>query len=229
MLNKRFIFFICTIYSSSISANNLIINTQEWPPYQYFKGNKFDGSATTVVECVLKKMKLKYQIRVLPWKRAQEEVKLGQAQAFYSAGITDERNSYATPTNKIATYKWYWYLKSNSSFQPNLKGFKEKAEVAAKLGTGPETFLIEQKYNLVSSPKDISNLFDMLEAKRFDAFLSPSEPAIDEMRKRNWNESKFKIIFHSENDLVFYFSKKFVANNKNVVNQFNSFIKKCTF
>uniref|UniRef100_UPI0016488E6B substrate-binding periplasmic protein n=1 Tax=Fluviispira vulneris TaxID=2763012 RepID=UPI0016488E6B len=202
--------------------------TQEWPPYQYFQGNKLQGSATKVVECVLKKMNLNYQIKVLPWKRAQEEVKLGQAQAFFSAGITNERNSYAVPTKKIESYKWYWYLKSNSSFNPNLKEFKEKAEVAAKLGTGPETFLIEQKYNLVTSPKDISNLFDMLEAKRFDAFLSPKEPATDEMKKRNWNKSKFKIIFHSENPLVFYFSKKFISNNKNVVNQFNSFIKECS-
>ncbi|WP_186643768.1 substrate-binding periplasmic protein [Fluviispira vulneris] len=225
---KRAILFICILYSTSISANNLLVNTQEWPPYQYFNGNKFEGSATRVVECVLKKMKLKYEIRVLPWKRAQEEVKLGKAHAFYSAGITDERNNYAIPTNKIANYRWYWYLKSTSSLNPNLKEFKEKAEVAAKIGTGPENFLIEQKYNIVASPKDVTYLFDMLEANRFDAFLSPFEAATEEIKKRNWNESKFKIFFHSENDLVFYFSKQFVANNKNAVKKFNSLIKECS-
>jgi polar amino acid transport system substrate-binding protein len=228
MLYKISIFILCLLYSTTILAQNFIINTQEWPPYQYQKGNQLEGSATKVVKCILKNLKIKYQINVLPWRRAQEEVKLGYAQAFYSAGVTDERNSYAVPTNKIASYKWYWYLKNNSSFNPNSEEFKKKAEVAAKFGTALETYLIEKKFNLVSSPKDISNLFDMLEAERFDAFLSPEEPAIEEMKNRNWNKNKFKVVFHSENPLVFYFSKKFVLNNNKIVNQFNSFIEKCT-
>lgn len=60
-------------------AQNLMINTQIWPPYQYQVGNQLEGTATKVVKCVLDKLKIKYQINILPWKRAQEEVKLGYA------------------------------------------------------------------------------------------------------------------------------------------------------
>lgn len=221
------IIFSCLSYFPILYAKKFIINTQDWPPYQVYRNNQLEGSATKVVECIFKRMKMDYQINVLPWKRAQEEVRLGHAQGFYSAGITEERNIFAVPTQKIAYHKWYWFLNKNSPLNPNSPEFKQNAEVAAKFSTGSEYFLKKNKYHIVASPKEIINLFEMLEAKRFDAFLSPEEPAMEVMKKNNWEKNKFKIIFHSNSPLVFYFSKKYVSEHSNIVNQFNSFIKKC--
>jgi polar amino acid transport system substrate-binding protein len=220
---------VCLTCISALYAKKFIVNTQEWPPYQVYQGNHLEGTATKVVKCVLSHMKLDYQINVLPWKRAQEEVRSDHAQAFYSAGITKERDNYAIPTKQIANYKWYWFLAKNSTLEPESPKFKQNSDVAAKFGTGLESFLKENNYRLVASPKEIKNLLEMLEAKRFDAFLSPKEPAMETMKKMNLDKNKFKIIFHSNNVLVFYFSKKYVSENKNAVHQFNSFIKKCGF
>ena len=96
-------------------AKNLRITTQDWPPYQISKGSQITGSATKTVECVLNKLQIPYNIEVLPWKTAQETVKAGKADAFYAAGITTERNTYAVPTEKIANYKWVWVLNKNSN------------------------------------------------------------------------------------------------------------------
>ena len=228
MFIKLLLTFSCLFFIQTLYAEKFIVNTQEWFPYQTYQGDQFEGTATNTVKCILNHMKLDYQINVLPWQRAQEEVKSGHAQAFYSAGITDERNTYAIASNKINSYKWIWYLLINSPFDPKSPDFKQKAEVATKFGTALETYLIKNKYHLVSSPKEVTNLFEMLEAKRFDAFLSPEESAIEAMKKMKLDKKKFKIIFHSNNSLVFYFSKKYVSKNKNIVNQFNSFIKVCS-
>lgn len=104
----------------------------------------------------------------------------------------------------------------------------KKAKVGVKFGTALQTYLIEEKFNLVSAPKDIRNLFNMLEAERFDAFLSPEETANNAMESQNLNKNKFKVVFHSEKSLVFYFSKKFVLDNDKIVTQFNSLIEKCS-
>ena len=67
----------------------------------------------------------------------------------------------------------------------------------------------------------------MLQGKRFDAFLSPEEPALEFMKKNQMNKNNFKFIFHSNNPLVFYFSKKYVEKNQNSVKIFNSYLKNC--
>ncbi|KAB8037638.1 transporter substrate-binding domain-containing protein [Silvanigrella paludirubra] len=224
---KLIIFILVNFIHFQIFAEKFIINTQDWPPYQTIANNIVGGSATKTLECVLKQMKLDYQINVLPWKRAQEDVKLGKAQAFYAAGITNERNDFAVPTEKIANYKWIWIFNKGENLDPTKKEFKKKALLAAKFGTGPETFLAENNYKLVASPKEIHNLFEMLQGKRFDAFLSPEEPALEFMKKNQMNKNNFKFIFHSNNPLVFYFSKKYVEKNQNSVKIFNSYLKNC--
>lgn len=224
---KLIAFFLFTFIPFNLYAEKIMINTQDWPPYQTIENNKIGGIATKTLECVLKRMKLDYKINVLPWKKAQEDVKIGKAQAFYAAGVTNERNSYAVPTNKIADYKWIWILLKNSNLDPNKNEFKKEAIVATKFGTGPEFFLIENNYKSISSPKDVEKLFEMLQGKRFDAFLTPEEPVLELFKNKQINKDNFKFIFHSNNPLVFYFSKKYIAKNKNAVPIFNSFLKNC--
>lgn len=208
-------------------AKKLIINTQDWPPYQTIDNGQVKGSATETLKCVLKKMKIEYSIKVLPWKAAQDQVKDNKADAFYSAGITTERNSYATPTDKIANYKWIWVLNKNSDLDPSKPEFLTTATVAAKFGTGPEFYLYEKNYKVIASPKELIQLFEMLRAKRFDAFLTPEEPTLEVFKNNLVNKEHFKFIFHSNNALVFYFSKKYIKNNPNIIKQFNLALKNC--
>ena len=107
-------------------CKNLRITTQDWPPYQISKRFTNHRQCNKTVECVLNKLQIPYNIEVLPWKTAQETVKAGKADAFYAAGITTERNTYAVPTEKIANYKWVWVLNKNSNLNPlslNLKKY----------------------------------------------------------------------------------------------------------
>ena len=208
-------------------AKKLIINTQDWPPYQIIENNEVKGSATETLKCVFKKMKIEYSIKILPWKLAQDQVKDNKADAFYSAGITTERNSYAVPTDKIANYKWIWVLNKNSNLDPLKPEFLNTGTVAAKFGTGPEFYLYEKNYKVIASPKELIQLFDMLQAKRFDAFLTPEEPMQEVFNKKLVEKNNFKFIFHSNNALVVYFSKKYVKNNPNIIRQFNLALKSC--
>lgn len=215
------------LWEMSLSAESLKITTQNWPPYQVLKDGELAGSATKTVKCVLKKLKIKYTIEVLPWKAAQETVKAGKADAFYAAGITKDRDSYAVPTEKIANFKWIWVINKNSDLDPTTAEFKETATVAAKFGTGPEFYLYEHNFKIIASPKELIQLFEMLQAKRFEAFLTPEEPTTELFKSNVVNKDNFKYIFHSNNDLVFYFSKKYVKRYPDIIKKFNRAIKKC--
>lgn len=208
-------------------AKNLRITTQDWPPYQISKGSQITGSATKTVECVLNKLNIAYNIEVLPWKTAQETVKAGKADAFYAAGITTERNTYAVPTEKIANYKWVWVLNKNSILNPLTPEFKKNINVSAKFGTGPEFYLFENNYKIIASPKELTQLFKMLKAKRFEAFLTPEEPLTDIFDKKIIDKNDYKFIFHSDNALVFYFSKIYVKSNPKIIQNFNQALKNC--
>ncbi|WGL60703.1 transporter substrate-binding domain-containing protein [Pigmentibacter sp. JX0631] len=221
------IIILLITWKTETFAKVLIINTQDWPPYQTTENEQVKGSATETLKCVLKKMKIDYSIKVLPWKLAQDQVKDNKADAFYSAGITSERNSYAIPTEKIANYKWIWVLNKNSNLDPLNPEFLKTATVAAKFGTGPEFYLYEKNYKVIASPKELIQLFEMLHAKRFDAFLTPEEPTQEVFNKKLVEKDNFKFVFHSNNALVFYFSKKYVKNNPNIIKQFNLALKNC--
>lgn len=67
------------------SAENILLTTQVWPPYQTYENNVVDGFAAQVVKCTLDKMGQPYEIRIYPWKRAQNMVKAGDAHGFFSA------------------------------------------------------------------------------------------------------------------------------------------------
>ncbi len=222
-----FLSLLLIAWQVKINAKILQITTQDWPPYQIKEGAQITGSATKTVKCVLNKLNIPYHIEVLPWKAAQEKVKAGKADAFYAAGITTERNSYAMPTDKIANYKWVWVLNKNSILDPQTPEFKKNTNVAAKYGTGPEFYLFENNYKIIASPKELEQLFKMLEAKRFEAFLTPEEPLTELFNSKVIDSKNYKLVFHSNNALVFYFSKKYIKNNSNIIQNFNQSLKNC--
>lgn len=214
-------------YTEAYSAEKILLTTQVWPPYQTYENKVVDGFAVQVVKCVLEKMRQPYEISVYPWKRAQKMVEVGKAHGFFSASRNQIRDQYATISESIAEQKWTWFVLKGSSFNPMQDSFKQEANVAAMLGSNMITWLYENGYKVLSTPKDTESLIKALLMKRYDAMLA-NELVVDKvLEQMKLSPEQFQIYLYKDKPLGVYWSKKFLSENPMFLERFNMNIKMC--
>ncbi len=70
MKNLILTFFIVSLSSSLIYAQELSVVTEDLPPYNYEQQGEIVGFGTEVVKATLEKAGIKFKIRIFPWARA---------------------------------------------------------------------------------------------------------------------------------------------------------------
>ncbi|MCJ8318496.1 MAG: transporter substrate-binding domain-containing protein [Colwellia sp.] len=83
---------ISTLYSASLSAENLMVVTENWPPFNYQnKQQAIVGTVTKNVKEVLALTSLTYQINLYPWARSFQMAKSKKNVLIYSILKTVDR------------------------------------------------------------------------------------------------------------------------------------------
>jgi polar amino acid transport system substrate-binding protein len=92
-MKRIIIFWVFFLFAGAgtIFAQEIIFDTQDFPPFSYMNGKDVTGPAVDIITAVCKKAGIACSFRLLPWARAQEEVKKGQAQALFLIGWNKER------------------------------------------------------------------------------------------------------------------------------------------
>jgi len=96
---RRFsaIFLILILFYSSLvmAEKPLRLVTLSFRPFIYSEGGKIKGIDAEILKELFRRSNIKYEIEILPWKRALFETKQGTADAVFPAFITAEREEYA--------------------------------------------------------------------------------------------------------------------------------------
>lgn len=211
-----------------LHAKPLSLTTQHWPPYQFLnEEGTLKGSATQIVTCALERMQLKYEIKVLPWKRAQLYVKNKLADGFFSASLNEKRNSFATASISIAKQRWNWYLLKENTLSPTTYFFKNTFDVSARAGSNMLEWLKSHNYKVSVNNKNTKELIYLLLNKRLDAILA-SEQAMNELfNQLHIRKGDFRIVEHLNKPLHIYFSHQFLKQNTNFLESFNNAATSC--
>lgn len=72
------LFFVLPIFAMTANAENLIVYTEEFPPFNFTENHKITGVSTEVVHRVMAKTGISYKIKSLPW---EQSYNLAQKQA----------------------------------------------------------------------------------------------------------------------------------------------------
>ncbi|OQX19881.1 MAG: hypothetical protein BWK80_36320 [Desulfobacteraceae bacterium IS3] len=97
MVKKLFVtwvLFIAVWAPVNSFAEKLVIVTSEWPPFAITENGQITGIHTEIVREFCKRNGIEADIRIVPWKRALEEVKEGTAAGIFSAKKTEERTQF---------------------------------------------------------------------------------------------------------------------------------------
>lgn len=203
------------------------LTTKIWPPYHYYDSNgKLIGKSVQVIECAFAELDMPFAIDVLPWKRAQAQVKEGFADGFFSASLNKKRDLYATRSIEIAPQNWVWYTLKSSNLNPGDEGFKSKATVAGTLGSNILTWLHAQNYNVTTEVKRAEQLIKMLKLKRFDAFMG-NEFVVSKILDRHVDKKNINSQVARSMPVGVYYSHQFLASKPGFLKQFNAAVRHC--
>ncbi len=215
-------------FAETLSDEKIILTTQDWAPYQTYESHIVDGFAVATVSCIMEMMDKSYEMRVLPWKEAQEQVKEQKAHGFFSASQNDKRDAYATLSQPIADQQWNWYLLKSNPLNPNDPSFKEKAKVTGIAGSNMVTWLKDNQYHLTEDNIiDMHTLVEVLRAGKVDAIYANNLAMRTAVQLMKLSMDDFTLITTKDKPVGVYWSKDFLANHPDFLEKFNSLISMC--
>lgn len=160
----------------AISAEDVVVVTEEFPPYNYTKDGEVTGLATEVVQAVLKELKVSAKPRSLPWSRAYQLALLEEKVLIYSINRTPEREALfkwvgiVTPADQ-----WFLFTTPRSGHRVADLDDARKLRIGTAQGDVGEQFLIGKGFvtgeNLKSNVSNRSNYLK-LKAGRIDVWIA---------------------------------------------------------
>ncbi|MCG8572735.1 MAG: transporter substrate-binding domain-containing protein [Spirochaetes bacterium] len=223
-MKKYFSLLLILISVLSFSQSKIILTTGEWAPYTSKSMSEY-GAFTEILTAVLKEMGVNYEYQWYPWKRAEDEVRKGNAFACFPYLKNEERlkvYDYSEPL--LSSTGKFFYLRSNIKKEvkwASLADFKS----FTMGGVGGYWYLSEfekagLKIDLASSDEsNISKLYN----KRIDFALTDELVGWDIIKKQFPNAiNQFATLDKpfNENYLHLMVSRKY-PNSKKLMEQFN--------
>jgi polar amino acid transport system substrate-binding protein len=106
------------------AAAELIFNTQEFAPFNYGVNGVASGPVPDIVRKICGEMKIDCPMRVLPWRRAQQEVEEGKAHGMFSIGWNAERAKWLHFSPAILVTEYGFFVRTDNPLV-----FKQNADV----------------------------------------------------------------------------------------------------
>lgn len=196
-------------------------------PYQVVgEGGKLIGSALPVIECMMRNLEIPYTVDVFPWGRAQQNVELGDHDAFFVASQNRVRDSYAQLSEPLFAGTRSWVFRKGEGEDPETPAFKENAFVGTVRGTNMHTMLDAFYGNVVLKDREY-DLIQLLLADRLKAVLMTNDMFHHIRRLYDLNEDDFDFVTSSQRPLGVYISDAFIERYPSFMSAFNKSVPAC--
>ncbi|OHD15128.1 MAG: hypothetical protein A2086_07065 [Spirochaetes bacterium GWD1_27_9] len=224
-MNIKLFFWVIIFVFNFIGLNSLelVFNTQEFAPFSYNIDGVVSGPGVDVITAVCEKTgTIKPTFNLLPWTRAQQEVKDGKAHALFLIGKNKEREEtfYFSHPIIITEYGFFVTTDNKKEFK-DIVDFKEMT-VGVYGPSNTATTLEEIKEKIkdmkIDQTVDDESGFRKLSYNRINAVFSNIDVGYALLKKLNIKNVKY---VYSYKKIKYYvgFSKQFV--DKKTVDKFN--------
>lgn len=106
--------YVCFALSAKAAATDVIVYTEEFPPYNFTDSNgAVDGVATANVRQVLEASGVTYSFKVVPWPRAMSRALKEQKSLIYTIARTPEREDLFDWLVPIGQSEFHLYVRAN--------------------------------------------------------------------------------------------------------------------
>ncbi len=187
-------------------------------------GELVQGGSVDHVKCILEKMKVKYEIRSLPWRRARQEVHASVIDGFFTAVSIDDASDFATFSAPLVLENWYWFWRTDMVAPIS---WKAHFQIGVILGSQQEAILSNEGYSDFVTANNLEQLTKLLLSKRIDAVLLDKEVFEKTAAKMHISSRDYKSRFFRYMPLGVYFGAPFLVQHPDFLSAFNSRIDSC--
>ena len=219
----RLLFLLIWFWSiHSLAAIQLKLDTNMAPPYQLSSNGEVTGMAVDGLACVMERLQIGYGINVVPWKRAQSNVRTGLSDGVFSVMRQPELEPYAQLSAPLVLEKWYWYSRDDTVL--HRPDFPRDLRIGVIRGSNQESWLEGVGLHYSQQVKQLDSLFKLLAIGRVDIILVDQQAM---MSQQHLDTTRLFRRFERYMPLGVYFSSAFLATQKEFLPKFNSQLAYC--
>jgi len=204
-------------------GQTLVFNTKDFPPFSYKIEEEISGPAVEIIEAVCQKIQIDCSFGLLPWKRAQRQVKEGKANAMFVIGWNKKREEWLYFTKPIIKTEYGFFVRDDNPLKfrdvSNVKGYIVGVYGPSNTSNSLENIKAKVGGDLtIDMRPDDESGFKKLSYGRVDAVFSNKAVGSALIKKLNLKNIRYAGK-HIDLDYFIGFSKEF--NEKAIVDRFN--------
>ncbi len=169
------------------TAAELIFNTQEFAPFNYGVNGVASGPAADIIRRICQEMKIDCPMRVLPWRRAQQEVEEGKAHGMFCIGWNAERAKWLHFSPAILNTEYGFFVRTDNPlvFKHNadVRGYTVGVYGPSNTSVALEKIKTEIKDLTIDMTPDDEAAFKKLSLGRVQAVFSNRDVGYDLINK----------------------------------------------
>ncbi|QQD21307.1 transporter substrate-binding domain-containing protein [Oceanospirillaceae bacterium ASx5O] len=211
---------VCTVNVQATETMQL--RTTQSPPYQFLVNGELSGVSVDILRCVMGRLDWPYDIHLLPWVRAVEDLRQQASDGIFTATPEPALDRLATMSAPFALEKWHWYHRSEGIFQPQGK------TLGVIRSSNAASWLKRQGLNAAVEVNSMQQLIYLLQHGRIDAFLGDELVVQEQLHSMKLPATEFRAEFSHYMPLGIYFSHDFLSRHPHFLAQFNGQLTRCS-
>ncbi|QYJ88179.1 substrate-binding periplasmic protein [Shewanella halotolerans] len=170
-----------------------------------------------------------YSVIFLPWGRAQNSVKQGKYDGFFSASRNEWRDQFAVQSNTFIQQEWNFYYHNKYRIPTSMNSLKSDTLFGARIHSNSAHWLAKNKFRKVKIFPTINELVKLLDARRIDGVMENALLFEEQVRQSHLSMDAFVKRPNMRIDLGVYFGKTFLEKHPGFLARFNRHTEECRF
>jgi polar amino acid transport system substrate-binding protein len=204
-------------------AAELIFNTEDSSPFNYEVNGVVSGPSADVIRRVCSEMRIECPMRLLPWRRTQQEVMDGKAHAMFSIGWNSERAKWLYFSPPLLNTEYGFFVRDDNPLtftqSSDVKGYVVGVYGPSNTAAALEKIKAEIGDLTIDMTPTFEAAFRKLAVDRVKAVFSNRDVGYDVLRKLGITNIRYS---GRQQTLKYYvgFSQQYA--DKKLVDQFNA-------
>ncbi|WP_430462328.1 hypothetical protein ACQUQU_05910 [Thalassolituus sp. LLYu03] len=201
------------------AEKSVVLNTSVASPYQVEVNGELSGMSVDILQCVFAAMDKPFEVQLLPWARAVEDLRSQSTDGIFTAMPASELDHRASLSYPFALEKWYWYGDgANHKGQRIVGGIRSSNQVTWLENSGDHVDV------LVNS---LDQLVKLLQTGRINTLLADERTMHEQLLELGLPDTAFPKVFSRYMPLGIYFSNRFLNERPGFLTDFNQHMKNC--
>lgn len=175
---RNFVFWIACLATPEASAQQLVLMTEEYPPFNMSAPDgKLVGISTDIVRELMREARVDYSMALAPWMRATTMARTHPGHCAFSMSRLADREADYRWVGPIAFNDWVLFAKSPAPSAPRPASLDElkQARIGSYLGAGGVDDFKRRGFDIDVAPNDDLNP-RKLQVGRIDYWASGKLP-----------------------------------------------------